>query len=498
MIEKGISTMQTWLSALLSLALLTVSSWLIADTQRTELDAIVVLDSSGSMKKTDPKQLRKPAAKLFISLLGEDDRVSVMSFSDNAYPITYLTQLSTASNKQKTLNATEKVSHKGVYTNIHAALARSIRILDESADPEHDKMIVLLSDGQMDVGNSAQSQALKNKIVDDLIPQLQDKNIRVYSIAFTDASDQQLLQTIAEESDGRYALATTDKELHKVFTQIFEQSKQPDMLPLAENKFTVDPSIREVTIVANKANESSLIRLRSPNGENYSAQQHPQNILWFKSSSFDMITLKKPEAGEWRILFSDNDNSAYIVTDLQLKSDYSNTDNNYTFNSQLLKDGVPTRESNLLEGIHFTYEIDLPDGTLETIDLDTNADNTQTGTISTTFTAKQAGIYNVTITAIAPTFERQNYFSFRIKEWVQASPEEPKEVAPKVVKLEPAKALAEPEETVKEEAPVDDNVMTIILFFAGNTFFIVIGLSVFFWLRMKKKKALKAAEESES
>jgi Mg-chelatase subunit ChlD len=47
-------------------------------------DVVLLIDSSGSMKRTDPFNFRKNAAKLFISLLGTDDRVAVMSFGDAA------------------------------------------------------------------------------------------------------------------------------------------------------------------------------------------------------------------------------------------------------------------------------------------------------------------------------------------------------------------------------------------------------------------------------
>ena len=40
-----------------------------ADKQSSlPLDVVLVMDSSGSMKHTDPRELRKPAAKLLISL----------------------------------------------------------------------------------------------------------------------------------------------------------------------------------------------------------------------------------------------------------------------------------------------------------------------------------------------------------------------------------------------------------------------------------------------
>jgi Ca-activated chloride channel family protein len=47
-------------------------------------DIILLIDSSGSMKQTDPRNYRKEAPKLFISLLDKDDRVGIMSFGDAA------------------------------------------------------------------------------------------------------------------------------------------------------------------------------------------------------------------------------------------------------------------------------------------------------------------------------------------------------------------------------------------------------------------------------
>ncbi|MDH5765097.1 MAG: VWA domain-containing protein, partial [Gammaproteobacteria bacterium] len=48
-------------------------------TAGNALDSVIAMDSSGSMKKTDPEELRKPAAKLFINLLNDDDQLSVIS-----------------------------------------------------------------------------------------------------------------------------------------------------------------------------------------------------------------------------------------------------------------------------------------------------------------------------------------------------------------------------------------------------------------------------------
>ncbi len=61
-------------------------------TESEGADIVLLIDSSGSMKKTDPHDYRKTAAKLFISLLGRDDRAGIVSFGENAKLLLPLTQ----------------------------------------------------------------------------------------------------------------------------------------------------------------------------------------------------------------------------------------------------------------------------------------------------------------------------------------------------------------------------------------------------------------------
>ena len=75
---------------------------------RPGIDAVLVMDSSGSMKTTDPQKLRIPAAKLFISLLGKDDRVGVISFSDDGYPVIGLTPAHTKQDQARLFRAVDK------------------------------------------------------------------------------------------------------------------------------------------------------------------------------------------------------------------------------------------------------------------------------------------------------------------------------------------------------------------------------------------------------
>ncbi|MFP5507024.1 MAG: VWA domain-containing protein, partial [Gammaproteobacteria bacterium] len=120
--------------------------------EKTGVDAVLVIDSSGSMKWTDPRRLRVPAAKLFLTLLGEHDRAGIISFSDNGYPVLGLTPAG-KTGQPRLFAAVEKVSEKGAYTNLHAALSKGLEMLAREGDPQRRRMLVLMTDGKMDTGD---------------------------------------------------------------------------------------------------------------------------------------------------------------------------------------------------------------------------------------------------------------------------------------------------------------------------------------------------------
>ena len=480
------------------LMLLILSSQPLRAEDKLPLDAVILMDSSGSMKQTDPRQLRKPAAKLFISLLGNEDRLSVVSFSSKAWPITFLTKLENEKQIGKSLHATDRISHKGMYTNIHSALSKGIELLKQSDELNRDPIIILMSDGQMDVGNSEKSTLLRQQIFDKLLPQLIEHNIKVYTIAFTEASDQLLMQEIADATEGRYSLAGSDDVLHKVFSKIFEETRQPDMLPLHENKFIVDSSINEITIIANKASDSSQIYLQPPSGEKFNSTFKSSKIKWFVSDSFDMITIQKPEEGEWKILFSDDDNRAYIVTDIRLRTNFSFNPDNY-YPELIIKSWFQQNEENeankdLIKNMDVVLEIEHPDDTLETFEV---KETTEQGEFIIHYKPETDGIYGASIIATSRTFQRQQTFSFKNTMPSQPEPKPVPEVPTEKAQNTPENQPEAPPEIKKDETSL---ATTLIYFGIANVILIFLGLNGFLIYRhfSHEKSASTTPETSES
>ena len=472
--------------------------------EKMPMDAVVIMDSSGSMKKTDPKELRKPAAKLFITLLQSEDSISVVSFSDNAYPVTFLTQLDTEINKDRALKATERISSRGVYTNLYAAVKKGLELLKDSHDNQHEPVLILMSDGKMDVGNKVKSAELKQKIFSELLPEIKKHHIKIYSVAFTANSDQTLLQEIADASDGRYALAVSDDALHKVFAKLFEQSKEPNMLPLTENQFVADKSIREITIIANKKDDKSLIFLETPAGKRINSTFKNKNIKWFVSQSFDMITLIKPEEGTWKILFSDNDNKAYIVADVKLRSQFkynSSQSPEAAIETWFIKDDKIITNDELLKTLELKLEVETPEGKVEEITLSKQMD---TGIFTAHFTPAISGIYAATAVAKSKTFQRQQFFSFRaeVAEAPVIKPEPEVEKKPEPRPEPVTKEADTPEKSIEpvaepEEEPADSIFNNIVLFIAINIAMLFIGANIYFALQFMKNKKRNSTKEPE-
>ena len=448
------------------------------------IDVALAIDSSGSMKKTDPKSLRIPAAKLFISLLGSNDRAAVLSFSDQGYPIADLTTVNSTANKNKLLSATEKITSKGLHTNLYGAFNKGMEVLLDAKEDGREQIIVLMSDGMMDVGDPDKDRQFLAKLKSELSGELKKNNIKVYSIAFTDQSDRRLLEKISKQTDGFYNLALTDKDFHLIFTSIFESLKSPEMLPMEKNSFLIDGSIREVTIVVSRESAATDIQINAPDGQQYSGNKKYSGISWFVSDNFDMITVQNPVEGRWEILYSTGENNrAYIITDLKLETNfeqlYAVFGENLDIKAWLEKEGTIIRDGEVLETTNFSIELKNPDGNISNL----KPLNSGDGIFQKNITPYKDGNYKLRVIAKGKTYEREKAFLFNV-----ANLQESKEDL--IAEREARKAeQAEAQEYTEEEEQVPVNWAKIIIQFISIN--LIIGILVVVYMKRHSIKDFK-------
>jgi uncharacterized protein (TIGR03503 family) len=281
-------------------------------------DVRVLIDISGSMKHNDPKNLRRPALRLLVGLLPKGTRAGVWTFASSANMQIPLAQVTDAW-RAKARASSYKIGSPGQFTDIERALSHATQGW-QGPPTRLRRSVVLLTDGMVDVAkDDAKNLASRQRILDKLIPRLQKLGAVVHTIALSKHADHELMRELAEATQGWYEQVDDAAQLQKVFLRIFEKVSRPDTLPLQDNRFTVDNSVTEATVLVFRQPDAKAARLMTPDGKTYDPETAPSSIVWHQDAGYDMLTIKKPRAGEWQILAEvDPDNRVIVVTDLRM------------------------------------------------------------------------------------------------------------------------------------------------------------------------------------
>jgi len=193
-------------------------------------DVVLVLDNSGSMKKNDPRFLTGAAVTGFIERLDDLARVAMIAFDQDVRMTVPMTAL-TGESRARILENLNKLNYGGLFTDSPAAVERAIYELKNNGRPDAQKLIIFMTDGIVDTGNPAVDLEKTKWLREDLAPDASEAGIRIFGIAFTDSADFQLIQSVAQNTDGEYFRALSAEDLPRVFEKI---SSVIDRLPEAE------------------------------------------------------------------------------------------------------------------------------------------------------------------------------------------------------------------------------------------------------------------------
>lgn len=177
------------------------------------IDVILSIDSSSSMKKTDPSNQRLSAAKLFIDKLDSSlDKIGLVTWSKQlkkSIPLTsdfpYISQ---------EIDSIEITSG----TDLNIGLDSAISLLDNDNSSQHSssKAIILLSDGASDVPVDIGSLTSKANV----------RGYKIYAIGLSIDQGSEIesqLKDIASQTGGKYHASPTSKNLESVYNEIFEK-----------------------------------------------------------------------------------------------------------------------------------------------------------------------------------------------------------------------------------------------------------------------------------
>ncbi|GAK85372.1 hypothetical protein JCM19238_2954 [Vibrio ponticus] len=93
-------------------------------------------------------------------------------------------------------------------------------------------------------------------------------------------------------------------------------------MSLLDNRFRVDPSIKQITFVIYRAENSKSVVLVRPDGRKYYSHRHPENVRWYQESAMDIISIDRPMPGPWQAVGKVTPkNKIELISHLKLSAD---------------------------------------------------------------------------------------------------------------------------------------------------------------------------------
>ena len=284
----------------------------------TRYDFRIVIDVSGSMKQTDPQNLRVPALKLMNGLIPSGSRAGVWTFGRY---VNMSVKWGVVDDAWRSLadSGADEIHSNALLTDIESALARA-SVGWGKAEANDQRILLLLTDGKVDVSSdAAKNEASRARVLSKSLAALKQARAQVHAIALSHGTDEVLLKQLALETGGSFAVAQSAAELQKVFFRMFERASKPDTVALNGREFQIDSSIREMTLLLFRKDSSQPTLLIPPDSPALSKLK-PRGSRWRSDQGYELITVKNPEAGTWRIdAEMDPDNRLMVVTDLKLQ-----------------------------------------------------------------------------------------------------------------------------------------------------------------------------------
>lgn len=180
-------------------------------------DVVFVMDTSGSMSKTDPNNDRFSAALDLVSSMNEQNRVALYRFDDTAKQIFPMTEVTDKAKKDIEEKLKQHENAEG-NTNMRAALEKAYDEIKSTEKTDRNVMVILLSDG-------GDTYDLDKKFEETIKP-FKSAGIPIYTIGMSNENNFYMLKKISRESNGNYYSVKEAKDLKGIFNKIYRDRQQ--------------------------------------------------------------------------------------------------------------------------------------------------------------------------------------------------------------------------------------------------------------------------------
>ncbi|MBQ6322168.1 MAG: VWA domain-containing protein, partial [Lachnospiraceae bacterium] len=223
---------------------------------KSGIDAVLVLDSSGSLDTTnpnltptDPDLISFEAAKVFIDMVEMNgSRVGVVIFGTDIEKEVAVSDITSDADKQRLKDAIDdakaarQINGKGD-TDIGEAAERAVELLKNAGNTGNEQAIVFFTDGDINFDQVTSDESQRASLVSASTQQAKgasadaaDNGIRFYTIGLNSngsLKDDSLISEMAQTSNGKLNKIQSAEEVPGIFFEIFAELIQSKKLESA-------------------------------------------------------------------------------------------------------------------------------------------------------------------------------------------------------------------------------------------------------------------------
>ncbi|WP_379132415.1 VWA domain-containing protein [Paenibacillus sp. sgz500958] len=390
----------------------------------SHIDAVLLLDTSNSMNKSDKNSIAGEAMKMFIDMLStQGDKVGIVAYTDKVQREKALLQINSAGDKQDLKDFIDGLD-RGPYTDIAVGMEEAVKVLQNGSDPSHEPMIVMLADGNNDLDEaSGRTQSQSDQELKDAVETAKKNGYPVYTIGLNADGklNKEILADISDQTGGKAFSTDTADDLPEILSEIFASHLKLKIVPV--QSITANGNFQDVTVnvpnasvleanISIMSSQPVTVKLTDPSGNSVAIPS--DDVLLSKSKTYSLIKLLSPAQGDWKLqvkgVAKDKiDINLVFNYDMELKIDplssstYKKGDK-IDITSHLFSNGTQVTLSNMYQNMNAVLiATDTDTGLAEEIPMDNTGD-----VFKGTFEVKDSHNYELKVRAEEKSFYRES------------------------------------------------------------------------------------------
>lgn len=319
----------------------------ITDPNGSGLDVVILIDRSGTMKSTDPSSIALAATKMFADRCNSrDNSVAVVTYGYEILTETDFYDLSSNGKVDQLRTEVDKctIQDGSEDTNTGMALEHVYNKIAarRAGFPNHKFAVLVISDGQIDIGDSKafkaddrypdKSEATQNMLIQQsqaigaaTAQTCAAENIPIYCLGIYSQQRNILgddMSSWSGATGGMYRDTDDINEVYNIIREMYlDMTGNPDSIPVTNGMFTIPDNALEANVEIVPSIPVGKMTLTRPDGSQVDLSGNDLNVKIREDSHYTMVKLAKPEPGDWKLTFADgvdHNLTVYVTCNLDL------------------------------------------------------------------------------------------------------------------------------------------------------------------------------------